>query len=157
LALLLVACGAPSSSHQSAPPLDHAPFVERPRADGATVEPAEDASVYPLVTASARMISLNGERVSVFEHASAREAQDEAAQISPDGTERNWQESDGSGYSVVMDFVYAPRWYQAGRLIVLYGGTVNEVGAPFAGQDRSQTALPLSVTLGDGSTRRYAS
>ena len=141
LALLLVACGTTSSAHQSAPPLDYATLVERLRADGATIEPAGDASAYPLVTPSGYLIHLNGERVSVFEYTSALEAQAEATQISPDGTERNWQESDGSGHSVVMDFVYAPRWYQAGRLIVLYVGTVNavgdllqrELGAPFAG------------------------
>jgi hypothetical protein len=134
--MLLAACGATSSSHQSAQPLDYPRLVERLRADGATVEPTGDASAYPLVTPSGRMISLNGERVSVFEYTSAHEAQAEAAQISPDGTER-----DGSGHSVVMDFEYKPRWYQAGRIIVFYVGTNSEVaallqrelGAPFAG------------------------
>lgn len=141
LALLLVACGASSNVRQTAPPLDYATLVERLRADGATVEPAGDASAYPLVTPSGRMIHLNGESVKVFEYQDARSAQTEATQISPGGTTRDWQESDGSGHSVVMDFVYAPRWYQAGRLIVLHVGTVNavgnllqrELGAPFAG------------------------
>jgi hypothetical protein len=127
LALLLVACGASSSVQQSAPPLDYATLVERLRADGATVEPAGDASAYPLVTPSGRMIHLNGESVKVFEYQDASAAQTEAAQISPDGTTREWQESDGSGHGVVMDFVYAPRWYQAGRLIVLYVGDGGEV------------------------------
>ena len=136
LALLFVGCGATASVQQSAPPLDYASLVERLRGDGATVEPAGDASAYPLVTPPGRMIHLNGERVSVFEYTSALEAQAEVTQISPDGAERN-----DSGHNVVMDFVYAPRWYQAGRLIVLYVGTVSavgdllerELGAPFAG------------------------
>jgi hypothetical protein len=93
------------------------------------------------------MIYLNGERVSVSEYTSVLEAQAEATQISPDGTERNWQESNGSGHSVVMDFEHAPRWYHAGRLIVLYVGTVNavgdllegELGAPFAGPYADRT------------------
>src|SRR6476646_9344258 len=112
LALLLVACGTTSSVQQSAPPLDYAMLVERLRADGATVEPAGDASAYPLVTPPGRVIHLNGERVSVFEYTSVLEAQAEAAHISPDGTERN-----DSGHNVVMDFVYVPRWYHAGRII----------------------------------------
>jgi hypothetical protein len=65
LALLLVACGATSSVQQSAPPLDYATLVERLRGDGATVESAGDASAYPLVTPSGRMIHLNGARVGL--------------------------------------------------------------------------------------------
>jgi hypothetical protein len=88
------------------------------------------------------MLHVNGERVSVFEYRDTLEAQAEATQISPDGTERNWQESDGSGHSVVMDFEFTPHWYQLGRLIVLYVGMNSEVsallkrelGAPFAGR-----------------------
>ncbi len=141
VALLLVMCGSTSSVRQSAPPLDYATLVERLRADGAAVEPAGDANAYPLVTPSGSLIHLNGERVSVFEYTSVLEAQAEATQISPDGTERDWRDANGAGGSVVMDFEYAPRWYQAGRLIVLYVGTVDavgdllerELGAPCAG------------------------
>jgi hypothetical protein len=143
--LLLAACGAglsiQQSAQQSVPPLDYTTLVERLRADGATVEPAGDASAYPLVTPTGRMLHVNGERVAAFEYASAHEAHDEATQISPDGTTRDWRDANGSGHSVVMDFEYAPRWYHADRLIVLYVGTVNavgdllqrELGAPFAG------------------------
>src|SRR5690348_7263982 len=92
LVTLLIACGASSSVRQSAPPLDYATLVERLRADGATVEPARDASAYPIVTPLGRMIHLNGELVSVFEYTSALEAQVGATQISPDGTTRDWQE-----------------------------------------------------------------
>jgi hypothetical protein len=82
--------------------------------------------------------------VSVFEYTSVLEAQAEATQISPDGTARNWQESNGFGQSVVMDFQFKPRWYQKGLLIVLYVGDSGEVsdllqhelGAPFAGRGR---------------------
>jgi hypothetical protein len=85
------------------------------------------------------MFRLNGERVDIFEYSSVLEAQADAAQISSDGTSR-----DDSGHSVIMDFVSAPSWYQAGRLIVLYVGINSEIatllerqlGAPFAGQGR---------------------
>jgi hypothetical protein len=139
LALLLVACGATSNVRQSAPPLDYTSFVERLRAAGATVEPAGDASAYPLVTPLGRMFRLNGERVEVFEYSSVLEAQADAAQISSDGTSR-----EDPGHSVIMDFESAPSWYQAGRLIVLYVGTNSKIatllerqlGAPFARQGR---------------------
>jgi hypothetical protein len=142
LALLLVACGATSSARQRAPPLDYATLVERLRAAGATVELAGDTSAYPLLTPSGQMIQLNGERVQVFEYSSTLDAQVEAAQVSPDGTTRERQDADGSGTSVVVDFVSPPRWYQAGRIIVLYVEMNSEVvtllerelGAPFAGQ-----------------------
>jgi hypothetical protein len=78
VALLLTACGAASSSHQSAPPLHYATLVERLRADEATIEPAGDASAYPLVTPLRRMVRVNGERIQVFEYPSARDAHDEA-------------------------------------------------------------------------------
>ncbi len=97
------------------------------------------------MTPSGHAVILNGERISVFEYASAHEAQAEAAQISPDGTEHDVRDSVGGGAGVVMDFVSAPHWYQAGRLIILYVGTNGEViallerelGAPFAGQRES--------------------
>jgi|GEM_PF-6358911 len=124
-ALLLVACGATSTVRQSAA--------------GATIEPAGDASAYPLVTPLGRMFRLNGERVEVFEYSSVLEAQADAAQISSDGTSR-----DDFGLSVITDSVSAPSWYQAGHLIVLYVGIYSmiatwlerQLGAPFAGQGR---------------------
>jgi hypothetical protein len=123
------------------------------RGDGATVELAGDASFYPLVTPSGHAISLNGERVSVFEYASAHEAQAEAAQISPDGTARDMRDATGAGAGVVMDFQFAPRWYQAGRIIVLYVGMdgvvaallQRELGAPFAGQRNDAAAATIGL------------
>jgi hypothetical protein len=122
------------------------------RGDGATVELAGDAGVYPLVTPSGHAISLHGERVSIFEYTSAREAQAEAAQISPDGTTRDMRDATGAGAGVVMDCQFAPRWYQAGWLIVLYVGTdgavaallERELGAPFAGQRKNEVGELLS-------------
>lgn len=165
LVALLAACGATSSSHQSAPPLDYATLVERLRADGATVEPAGNATAYPIVTPLGRMISLNGARVSVFEYQDADAAQTEAAHVSPDGSAYTGDDSDRR--SAVLDWTSAPRWYHAGPLIVLYVGLNSEVadllrrelGAPFAGPyaDRTESNAYLNLTLGDGSARRYAS
>ncbi len=93
LALLLIACGSGSgsSAQQIAPPLDYATLVERLRADGATVEPAGDASAYPLVTPLGGMIHLNGERAMVFEYRDARLLRPRPRMISPDGTARTWE------------------------------------------------------------------
>ena len=145
--MLLVACGGSSNVRQSAPPLDYATLVERLRADGATVELAGDASAYPIVTPTGRMIHLNGERVMVFEYRDAPAAQAEAAHVSPDGSAYMGDDSDRR--SAVLDWPFAPRWYHAGRLIVLYVGEKNavgdllqrELGAPFAGPYAGQVSV----------------
>ena len=63
LALLLVACGGSSRVWRSATPLDDATLVERLRADGATIAHAEDASAYPPVTPTGRMLHMNDMRI----------------------------------------------------------------------------------------------
>jgi hypothetical protein len=93
------------------------------------------------------MIHLNGERVMVFEYRDAQAAQAEAAHVSPDGSAYMGEDSDRR--SAELDWPFPPRWYHAGRLIVLYIGTVNavgdllqrELGTPFAGPYAGQDSV----------------
>jgi hypothetical protein len=87
-------------------------FVAALRAAGAQVEEAESID-QPFFAVPALRLVVNDEDVQVLEYATTAEAQQDAAQISPDG------------YSVgtsMVTWLATPHFFQCGTLIVLYVG-----------------------------------
>jgi hypothetical protein len=143
IALLLASCGTSANARKDAPALDYAAFVERLRGAGAAVEQEGDIAASPFSLPLARSIRVNGQHVAVYEYQSASAAQADAARLSPDGGTYTTRDPSGAQQSsIIIDWESRPRWYQAGRLIILYVGIDSamatllerQLGAPFAGQ-----------------------
>jgi hypothetical protein len=120
LVLLLVACdstGQPSGASQQVDSVtDLASLIARLEAEGATV--AEQGEIQqPFFTATGRIIGVNGEDVQVFEYPDAATAEQEAAQIAPDG----------SMSTMMISWMAAPHFYRSDRLIALYVGDNAEI------------------------------
>jgi len=108
--------GPPPASH-SGPAEDYVGLIDELRANGAKVEPAGDIS-QPFFSVRGSALSVNGENVQVFEFEDDAAAKTEAETISPDGS--------SIGTSIV-SWVATPHFYQKGRIIVLYVGTIQSV------------------------------
>ncbi|MFC1923594.1 SH3 domain-containing protein, partial [Chloroflexota bacterium] len=84
-----------------------------------------------------QVISVNGETVQVFEYSDVAQADDEAAQVAPDGS---------SIGTTMASWVGPPHFYRAEQMIVLYVGDnqsvieliESELGPQFAGVETSQ-------------------
>ncbi len=106
-------------------------LVDTLRAKGLTVEPAGSVS-QPFFDVEGSLLQVQGADVQVFEFADADAARAAMATIGPDGNPA----------TMMIDWVAAPHFYQAGRLIVLYVGddaavtqALNDaLGAQVAGQ-----------------------
>ena len=141
--LLCAACGrqTPAPAAQSAQPtptaLSAAAFMERLRAAGATV--SEDSYTLlkqPFLSVSGHLLSVNGERVEVYEYVSVAAAEGDAKNISADACLVKTPQG-----SMMMDWPGPPHVYKSGRVIVLYAGLnsgvitllVKTLGPQFAG------------------------
>lgn len=91
---------------------DLASLTEALRAAGATIEPAEGVS-QPFFSVPGEIMLVNGGFVQVYEYETAEAMGTEASQISEDGST--------IGTSMV-NWMEAPHFYRAGRMIVLYVG-----------------------------------
>ncbi len=95
-------------------------LVDDLRAAGNAVEVGDTIS-QPFFSVEGQVITVNGEDVEVFEHASAEAADEEAALVSPDGS---------SVGTTQIEFVATPHFYKSGALIVLYVGDDPAVSDP---------------------------
>ena len=144
-ALLLVfaftvsACGnaatsAPLST-QPAQPLaveDKASFLAALQASNATAE-IGDSVTQDFFSPEGSIITINGQDVQVFEYENNEAMENEASQVAPDG---------GSVGTSMMMWMDAPHFYKAGRVIVIYIGSDEQIltllqsviGTQFAGR-----------------------
>ena len=115
LVLLLAACnstGQPSGDSQQVNTVtDLASLIARLEAEGATVA-EKDEIQQPFFAATGRVIAVNGEDVQVFEYPDAATAEQDAAQIAPDG----------SISTMMISWMATPHFYRSDRLIALYVG-----------------------------------
>ncbi len=133
--LVVGACAGPSNHATDMPQL-----IEQLTAAGVAVEEAGEARAAALPgiwRRGGRLLRIEGELVTVFEHPDAASAKADAALISPDGSKI----SDG-GTTTSVDWIASPHFYRSGRLFVLYVGRVDAVtealeaalGPQFAGR-----------------------
>jgi len=117
--------------------MNAASFIARLRAGGATV--SEDQYTLlkqPFLSVTGHLLSVNGERVEVYEYASVAAAEQDAKNISADACLVKTPQG-----SMMMDWPGPPHVYKHGRVIVLYAGLnagvikllVNTLGPQFAG------------------------
>lgn len=121
LTLLLAACGGQagaagpeedSVTSDAGGVTDLASLTEALRGAGATIEPAEGVS-QPFFSVPGEIMLVNGGFVQVYEYETSEAMGTEASQISEDGST--------IGTSMV-NWMEAPHFYRAGRMIVLYVG-----------------------------------
>lgn len=135
--LVVGACAGPSNHATDMPQL-----IERLTTAGLSVEQAGDASSAALPgiwRRDGRLLRIEGELVTVFEHPDAVSAKADAVQISPDGSKIG---PGDSGTTTSVDWIAPPHFYRNGRLFVLYVGRVDAVtealeaalGPQFAGR-----------------------
>lgn len=111
---------------------DQASLIDALRASGATVE-IQGSVEQPFLSVSGTEVRVNTAAVQVFEYADEPAAQTDAAQAADILA--------GKGTTMI-DWVAAPHFYRAGRVLILYVGDDsatlallrNVVGAPFAEQ-----------------------
>ena len=106
----------PIVSH-GGPVNDYVSLVDNLRAAGAAIGPAGNVS-QPFFSPQGQMVTVNGEDVQAFEFASGEEADTVAETVSADGS--------SIGTSMV-GWVAPPHFYKAGKLIVIYVGTDDDV------------------------------
>ena len=106
----------PPVSH-SGPVRDYVSLVDALRAKGFKVEPTEKIS-QPFFSVEAQTIDVVGRRLQVYEYATEKAMNEEAAKVSPDGT--------SVGNSKV-SWIEPPHFYKVGRILVLYIGTDSNV------------------------------
>ena len=131
--LVLLACGtaaptAPDASFSSAT------LTQALRDGGATVATAGTMpqDTFPFFAIASQDLMVNGETVHVFEYATAAKAAGDQAKVTESGTPIG---------PVQITWIEPPRFYQKGRIIVLYVGHSDDVsrrlemilGRPFAG------------------------
>lgn len=129
---------------------DRVSLIEALQSAGATVEPA-GAITQDFFSVPGQMLTINGEAVQVYEYADPLAAEAEAARVSADGSTI----TTSSGAIAHVDWVAAPRFYRAGRLIVLYVGSAGGVistldgtlGRPFAGSTGATTPTPTGLLV----------
>jgi len=97
--------------------------MERPRAAEATVsEEPYTLLKQPFLSISGHLLSVNGERVEVYEYVSVAAAAGDAKNVSADA--RLVKTPQGS---MMMDWPGPPHVYKSGRVIVQYAGLNNGV------------------------------
>lgn len=125
----LVGCSQGSAEEQA--------LITQLQASGATVVQTSDGAQWPL-SGTEQTLKVNGEVVEVYAYGSARQADVDAAGISPDGQRM----AEGVGGDQTTVTVNSPfHFYKKDRLIVYYGGTNSTVinllqaalGPPIAG------------------------
>ncbi len=122
---------APVTSH-GGPVTDYVSLIDNLRASGATVSPAGNIS-QPFFSVEGKTISVNNEQIQIFEYIDQEAAEEEAKQVSSDGS--------SVGLSMIL-WVDTLHFYKEGNLIVLYIGddsTTNNtlenlLGTQFAGR-----------------------
>lgn len=131
--VLLPGCGTPGPT---APDVSFSAsmLTQALRDGGATVAAAgtEPQDSFPFFAVASRDLLVNGETVHVFEYSTAAKAAGDQARVTDSGTP--------VGTSQVT-WIEPPRFYQRGRIIVLYVGHSDDVsrrlemilGRPFAG------------------------
>lgn len=128
----------------TAPVSDFASLIPHLTAAGATVEQT-GATANSVFKGTGHVIKVNGSEVQAFEYANAAAADADAARISSDGSK--------VGNSAV-DWVAAPHFYRAGKLLVVYAGSdlrvINPLefvlGRQFAGAPIRVAAGPVTAT-----------
>lgn len=132
LLLGVAGCGeSPPTSH-GGPVKDYVSLIDHLRAAGANVVP-QGSVTQPFFSVTGQVITVNGERVQVYEYANDDAASAEASRISPDG---------GTVGNAMVDWTAPPHFYKESKLIVLYVGTSASViqlletalGPQFAGR-----------------------
>ena len=117
LSLLLLPLGC--SEHPIGPAdseLDLQMFIAQLQEAGAEVM-LEGPIPGPVFLAGGHILTVNGHRVSAYVYESAQEARGAAAGISPDGSSIR-----EDGRATHIEWVDAPHFFNAGRLVVLYVG-----------------------------------
>ncbi|MBI2847770.1 MAG: hypothetical protein HYX83_01195 [Chloroflexi bacterium] len=117
LAALTAGCaGQPPAVSHGGPVKDYVSLIDNLRAVGATVEPAGEV-FQDFFSVTGRAIMVNGENVQVFEYPGESLANAEASTISPDGSTITTKDR-----AIIVDWIAAPHFYKAGRVLVLYVG-----------------------------------
>ncbi|MCZ6634717.1 MAG: hypothetical protein O7G87_15035 [bacterium] len=122
------------------PVSDYQSLIVRLQISGATVETAGEVS-QPFFSVKGQAITVNGTAVQVFEFADAAAAKAEALRVPQDGR---------SFDTLMITWIGTPRFYAAGRVIILYVGDDKDVvdtletvlSRPFAGGDRPVNGNP---------------
>ncbi len=116
-ALIMASCSSPTVTAQPTAVLDQASLIAALQASGATAE-ASGSINQDFFSPVGSIIKVNGVDVQVFEYDSVEAMEGEASQVSSDG---------GSvGTSMVM-WMEAPHFYKAGRILVLYVGSDQQI------------------------------
>ena len=139
LVVVVAACGnggEPTSPSDEAPTTpvvshggpvsDYVSLVDNLRAAGATVDPAGTMSA-DYFAPQGQLFTVNGERVETFEFASTEEADAAAGGVSATGTSIVTTMADGSQMASMVDWFAPAHFYKAGKLIVIYVGSDNDV------------------------------
>jgi hypothetical protein len=128
-------CGSnatPSPSSQPNTVQDQASLINALQASGATAE-IGDPITQDFFGPQGHTVKVNGADLQVFEYEGAEAMEKDASQVAPDG---------GSIGTSMVDWIDAPHFYKAGRIIVLYVGSDQAVldllrktiGSQFAGR-----------------------
>ena len=130
---------------------DYVSLVDNLRAAGATVDPAGTASA-DFLALEKQLLTVNGEDIQAFEFGSAEEADAAAGGVSATGSSIVTTMADGTQMASMITWVapQIPHFYKAGKLIVLYVGSDNDVidalqeamGPQFAGGEARTQAPP---------------
>ena len=115
--------------------LSYGDLVTKLRAGGATViaggalqpDTSGPEPSTPLLTGTDRLLTVNGERVEVYEYATTVHAAADAARISSDGSTFSAGFGPLGGSAASVDWIAPPHFYRSGRLIVQYIGTHSDV------------------------------
>ena len=116
LLLLPLGCSEPQIGPADSEQLDLQTFIARLQEAGAEVILAGPIPG-PVFLAGGHVLTVNGHRVGAYVYESAQEARSAAAGISPDGSSIR-----EDGRATHIEWVDAPHFFNAGRLIVLYVG-----------------------------------
>lgn len=123
-ALAVSACASaaatPAAEDASAQPAavqDQASLIAALEAAGATIEAGEPVS-QAFFSPEGNIIKVNGADLQIFEYESTEAMENEASQVAPDG---------GSIGTSMVTWVDTPHFYKAGRIIVLYVGSDEEI------------------------------
>ena len=108
------------------PVKDYVSLVDNLRAAGATVDPAGTESA-DFLAPEKQLLTVNGEDIQAFEFGSAEEADAGAEGVSASGSSIVTTFADGTGMASMVDWVVPPHFYKAGKLIVIYVGSDNDV------------------------------